>query len=268
MSATWFGALIPVRLASERLPSKVLLEICGRPVLWHLLDRVCASRHLAKCDVVVCTTQEPSDDRLVPAVEEYGCSVFRGSSDDIILRFREAMTTHGFDAVIQVDGDDPLSATEYMDLTMDTLLADPSLDIVTCEGLPLGVATKSFTRAAMEKVFQHYKTERNDTGFIYFFTKTGLCKQAVVRPLSPDHVLDEARLTLDYERDLEVFRRIFEALYRPGEPPFDLTAVVRFLRGDPEIMAINRVLDEGYWQRTREKAQLEYTDASGVVRKI
>src|SRR3989304_7528357 len=114
------GALIPIRFASERLPGKALKDICGRPVVHHLLDRVVASRHIAHPrHLVVCATTEATDDALVPAVDNYGCSVFRGAVDDIIRRFGEAMAAHGFDAVIQADGDDPLSATEYMDLTMD-----------------------------------------------------------------------------------------------------------------------------------------------------
>ncbi len=261
------GAIIPIRLASERLPGKALLPICGRPILWHLLDRVASSRFLAKEDVVVCTTEDPGDDPLVDAVKTYGAAVFRGSRDDLIKRFHDAIEEGCFEAVIQVDGDDPLCDTEYMDLTMEKLLADPSLDIVTCEGLPLGIASKSFTREAMRKVHRHYQTQRNDTGFIYFFTKTGLCRQAAVRPRGPEHVLDEARLTLDYREDLEVFTRIFEALYRPGEV-FGLAEVVRFLREHPEVMKINGSLDEEYWKRTREKAQLYYRDPQGTVQKI
>ncbi len=262
------GALIPIRLASERLPGKALMEICGKPVVCHLLDRVFASRHITdKQQVVVCTTREATDDPLVAAVESYGASVFRGSTDDIIKRFHDALRAFGFDAVIQVDGDDILTETRYMDLTMDKLLSDPSLDIVTCEGLPLGIASKSFTLKAMEKVYRHYQTDRNDTGFIYFFTKTGLCQQAVIKPVGPEHVLDEARLTLDYQEDFEVFRTIFEALYK-DRSVFDLGAVVQYLQANPEVMKINSTLDEEYWRRTQEKAQLFYSDGEGEIRKI
>ena len=40
------GALIPIRMASERLPGKALKLICDRPVCYHLLDRVVVSRHI------------------------------------------------------------------------------------------------------------------------------------------------------------------------------------------------------------------------------
>lgn len=262
------GALIPIRLASERLPSKALKDMCGRPVVHHLLDRVAASRHIADPrHVVVCTTTEASDDALVPTVEGYGCSVFRGSIDDIIKRFGDAMAANGFDAVIQADGDDPLSATEYMDLTMDRLLSDPSLDIVTANGLPLGTATKSFTRNAMNKVLASYKTERNDTGFIYFFTKSGLCKHVEIAPASPEHIHETARLTLDYDVDLEFFRRIFDALYRSGQI-FGLAELVRFLKAHPDLVEINRAVEEQYWKRTAEKVSLQFRTGDGALADI
>ena len=75
-------------------------------------------------------------------IEDYGCSVFRGSRDDIVLRFADAMRAYDFDCVIQVDGDDPLSATEYMDKTMDELIENSKIDIVTVSGLPIGCASK------------------------------------------------------------------------------------------------------------------------------
>lgn len=262
------GALIPIRLASERLPGKALMRICGRPVVWHLLDRVCASRHIStKEDVVVCTTGEPSDLPLVESVEQYGCSVFRGATDDIIKRFADALDHFGFDAVMQIDGDDPLTDTEYMDRTMDSLLADPSRGIVVSQGLPLGINSKSFTRAAMATVLSRYRSDKNDTGFIYYFTKTGLFKTGVVHPEAPDHILDTARLTLDYPEDFEVFSRIFEALYRPGEV-FGVDEFIPFLKAHPDVLEINSQLEEEYWQRTREQSTLKFETTTGTLETI
>jgi spore coat polysaccharide biosynthesis protein SpsF len=262
-----YGAIIPIRLTSERLPGKAIKEICGKPIVCHLLDRVFASKYIEKHNAVVCTTREKSDDRLVEIVKGYGASVFRGSTNDIIKRFYDAIKEYNFDTVIQVDGDDILCDTLYMDLTIDRLLSDPSLDIVTCERLPLGIASKSFTRQAMEKVYQHYQSENNDTGFIYFFTKTGLCKKDVVYPVKREHVLDEARLTLDYPKDMELFTKIFEALYKEGVL-FTLDNVVEFLRGNRSLMKINSDITEEYWQRTREKAKLQYKDIDNTVKSI
>jgi len=261
------GVLIPARMGSERLPGKALKVISGKPVVEHLLDRIASSKYIDKKNIIVCTTEDVSDDPLVATVEAYGAGIFRGSRDDIIRRFHDAMEFFGFGAVSQVDGDDPLCDAMYMDMTMEELLRDSSVDIVSTEGLPLGMNSKSFTWNAMKKVFKNYKTERNDTGFIDFFTSTGLCRQKKIGPLKPEHLLDHARLTLDYQEDLEVFEKIFEALYVKGEV-FNLDAILDFLRANPEVMAINSVVNQKYWKRHGEKSQLYYQDESGVIRKI
>src|SRR5262245_43465905 len=78
-----------------------------------------------------------------------------------------------------------------------------------------------------------------------------------------------ASLAREYgaEEDLEVFTRIFEALYQPGKV-FGLAEVVKYLRDHPEVMKLNSSLDEEYWRRTREKAQLFHSDARGEFQKI
>jgi spore coat polysaccharide biosynthesis protein SpsF len=266
------GALIPVRLRSERLPGKALRMLSGRPVIYHLLDRVAACRYIEDVrDVVVCTTQHASDDPLASAVEHYGASVFRGHPDDIIERFANAMEVHDFDAVVQADGDDPLSATEFMDVTMETLLqaqsTSPPAGIVTVSGVPLGCATKSFTREAMRTVLRSYRTNRNDTGFIYFFTRSGLVKHIDIECNQATLQHPHARLTLDYELDLKLFEAVFDALYQTGEL-FGLADTVTFLRNNPELAALNLSVEDEYWQRTADKVELTYVDDHGIERVI
>ena len=160
---------------------------------------------------MVCITTDQSDDPLVDIISDYGCSVFRGDTDDIIARFFAAMAEFQFDAVIQADGDDPLSATEYMDLTMEALLKNPDVDVVTVKGLPLGCATKSFRRRALEKVWSS-TLQKNDTGFIYYLTKTGLCNHLELKCSVIAHQHETARLTLDYQEDFELFVKIIESI--------------------------------------------------------
>jgi spore coat polysaccharide biosynthesis protein SpsF len=258
------GALIPIRLASERLPGKALMPIGGRAAVLHLLERCFASRHLQPDRVVVCTTNEPSDDRLVPVVESTGAKVFRGSRDDIIDRFHAAVEAHGFDAVIQVDGDDPFADTGYMDKCADLLLADDSLDIVSSTGLPLGLNTKALRARAIARVREHRVTEKNDHGFILFFTETGLCSTAVIRPVSSAHEHATARVTLDYEDDLRFFNALYEAIPATNRP-FGVEEIVAALKLRPSLVDINRHLNEEYWNRSRELLHLQYRSDGKVL---
>ena len=53
-------AVIQARMSSTRLPGKVMKGIAGRPILWHVVNRLKASRYLD--DIVVATTDHASDD--------------------------------------------------------------------------------------------------------------------------------------------------------------------------------------------------------------
>jgi spore coat polysaccharide biosynthesis protein SpsF len=260
------GALIPIRLASERLPGKALMPIGGRPAVQHLLERCFASRHLQPDRVVVCTTNDPSDDPLVPVVESTGAKVFRGSRDDIIDRFHAAVQANGFDAVIQVDGDDPFADTSYMDRCVDRLLGDDSLDVVSSAGLPLGLNSKAIRARAIARVREHRVTEKNDHGFILFFTATGLCSTAVIRPISSAHEHATARITLDYEDDLRFFNALYEAI-PPRNRPFGVEEIVSALKLTPSLVDINRHLNDEYWNRSRALLNLQYR-SDGKVRNV
>ena len=260
------GALVPVRLGSERLPGKALLPIQDRPVIVHLLERVFASRHLSPDRVVICTTREPSDDPLVEVVERTGARVFRGSRDNILERFAGAVEAFGFDAVLEADGDDPCVDPGYMDRCLDALLADESLGMVSVQGLPLGLSSNAIRADALKVVREHCLTEQNDTGFMYYFSRTGLCRHAVLSPVSETHRHDTARLTLDYPEDLEFLRALFRELSVPGRV-FGVEAIVELLRRRPDLLAINAGLNERFWERTRERAKLEYR-RDGVVCRI
>lgn len=251
------GAFVPVRLASQRMPGKALLPIAGKASILHLVDRLFSSKHLKPGDVILCTTTDSADDPLVKVAESVGARVFRGSRDNIIDRFHAAINEFGFDAVIQADGDDPCSDATYMDLCMDKLIADPELGIVVTEGVPLGLGSKAIRASAIRKIWGYHSTQVNDTGFIYYFTRSGLCKMASVKPTTPEHINTKARLTLDYPEDLAFFKALFGELYQ-DKTVFGIGDITSLLRRKPELIEINSKVDEEYWRRTHQLAQLEY----------
>lgn len=267
MRSPKIGALIPIRLASERLPNKAIKEICGKPIVCHLLDRAFACKYLEKKKVVVTTTREESDDKLVEVVEGYGASIFRGDTDDIIKRFYDAIREFEFDAVIEIDGDDICVDPVYMDYCLDNLLLDQNNDVTLVKGIPLGLAPKAISRLAFDKVIDRYQTRENDTGFMYFFTKTGLCRVIELPPISDKHIHKTARLTLDYPEDFAFFEALFNELYVENEI-FGVEEIIELLNEKPELVAINSSLDKEYWKRTMSKTILQYKDKKGNIRKI
>lgn len=252
------GALVPIRLGSSRLPKKALREIGGKPAVCHLLDRIFSMEELEPKSVIICTTHDPLDDELVGVVEKYGASCYRGDSDDLIKRLYNAMKQFDLDAAVQVDGDDIVAEPYYMSLTIKTLLLNPGVDCVSCGGLPIGAATKSFTRNAMENVFSKYLTKNNDTGFGSYFTETSICNHIILPPCCKKHVCDRVRLTLDYEEDLIFFSALFDE-FKNRSDIFHLEDIVELVATDPEIAEINWFLQDEYMKRFHSMKKVEYT---------
>lgn len=251
------GAVIPARTASERLPGKQLADLGGRPVIVRMIERLAASRHLTADRVVLCTTEDPSDDELAAVAAEAGASVFRGDRDDLIRRLADAVIESGFDIVVEADGDDPFIDIDYVDLAVDRLISDPEVDVVLPPDLPLGLAAKVLRGDAFRVVLDSYRTTRNDTGFMYYFTRSGLFEVVELGPIRATDVRPDIRLTLDYEEDLELLRTVFARLGGDSRR-FGVADVTSLFESSPELIAVNADLAEEYWCRTQRLVALEF----------
>jgi spore coat polysaccharide biosynthesis protein SpsF len=259
------GGIVHSRMTSQRHPGKPLEPIEGRAALLHIVDRMAACDYLELEDIVVCTTVDERDNPLADAMAAEGINVFRGSRLDVLDRLYSATAEFGFDAVVQVDGDDVCADTLYMNRAMELLLDDESLDLVVVKGLPLGLATKAIRFRAFQRVHDVYVPGDNSTGASYFLTRSGLCKVGEIQA-SPDHRHDRARITLDEAEDLAFFRAVFEQLYVPGEV-FGVDDLLELLDEQPELIEINAALNDHYFDRHDEHARrerLRYRTPAGI----
>lgn len=260
------GAVIPARSTSERLPGKQLADLGGRPVIVRMIERLACSAHLDLERVVLCTTLDPSDDELTEVALGAGASVFRGDTDDLIKRLGGAVAEHELDIVVEADGDDPFIDIEYVDLAIDRLLTDPAAEVVLPPDLPLGLAAKVLRGAAFQTVMESYRSTRNDTGFMYFFTRSGLFSVVSLPPIRPSDIRPEIRLTLDYPEDLELMRAVVAEL-DGSAGPFGVRQITDLLDRRPELAALNRDVSEKYWARTDELLDLAF-ERDGQIHRI
>ena len=72
--------VLQARTSSTRLPGKVLLPVCGMPIV------VLAAKRAARdgLDVVVATSNDPSDDNLAATIQQHGLKCLRGALDDVL----------------------------------------------------------------------------------------------------------------------------------------------------------------------------------------
>ena len=79
-----------------------------------MLDRVKLAKRVDQ--IVVCTSTNPQDDRLVDLAVAEGVDYFRGDEDDVVDRLTKAATAFDLDFVLSITADCPFSDPGYADL--------------------------------------------------------------------------------------------------------------------------------------------------------
>src|SRR5271163_2931910 len=100
-------------MGSSRFPGKVLEDLCGRPMLWHVVNRVSKARNLDK--VVIATSDGRVDDPIAQFCEREGIGCFRGSEQDVLDRFYGAAKANAADVVVRITADCPLIDPSVID---------------------------------------------------------------------------------------------------------------------------------------------------------
>lgn len=124
-----FHVVIPARLASTRLPGKVLREIAGRPMVEHVCRAASAS---AAASVIVATDSA----EIAASVERAGAQVVMTRADHSCGSDRIAEVVAGAqwsaDAiVVNVQADEPMMPPALIDQVAQALIDDPGAAMAT-----------------------------------------------------------------------------------------------------------------------------------------
>ena len=122
-------AVIPARLESTRFPKKALALLQGRPILEHVWERVRRSQAVER--VVVAT----DSDEIAATVERFGGEVARtraphATGSDRVAEVASRLGA-GFDAVLNVQGDQPRLEPEAVRQAVRSLVLDPHTAVAT-----------------------------------------------------------------------------------------------------------------------------------------
>ena len=247
--------VVQARMASTRLPGKVLAPIMGKPMVRRILDRMLLSRSLDR--VVIATTTERSDDELVGFAEREGIEYHRGSVDDIAERLLGAAERFEADVLARIWGDCPFIDPLVIDEAVNKLLAE-DLDYVsnTVPGertFPRGLDVEVYRRRTLESM-----RDGTRDGFYREFPLEYITQQPdrfrwdVIRN---DRDLSHIQLTVDYPQDLELARTIYSALHG-FNGAFSYREAVAFMQSHPEMLSASSRLPRNVdYLRRRKKHQ-------------
>jgi len=203
--ATRPGIILQARLASVRLPAKVLAPVGGRTILHRCITRLMSS---GVGPVVLATTEAPADDVLALLASRLGACVFRGDTDVVLARMCGAAEAYDIDPIVRATADNP-AVDPAAPARLIEALRTSGADYAREDGLPIGAGVEAITAAAL-RASACLATSSYDREHVTTFIRANASPQRL-RLLSPPAALRQPslRLTVDTADDLAWIRELF-----------------------------------------------------------
>lgn len=209
-------AVLQARTNSSRLPGKVLLPIRGTPLA------VLAAKRAANTgrQVIVATSLEWSDDGLASLIQSHGLRCYRGSLENTLDRFVNAL--YGYDdetIVFRLTADNVFPDGLLLD-ELEAEFLKKGLDYLCCNGEPSGLPygmSVEVTRLAHLREAANSDVDTHDQEHVtpYVIRKFGRTYFEKYRHLRKGHY----RCTIDCLDDYLSIQQVFADVLAPIEEP-------------------------------------------------
>lgn len=232
-------AMIQARCGSTRLPNKVLKDLCGKPALQRMIERVQRSEFVD--EVMVVTSIEKNNLPILKLCSELGVRVGIGSEDDVLDRFYQTAKLLHPEYVIRLTADCPCFDAELLDLAIKGMDADADYRAMTSESFADGLDLEIMKFSALERAWHEAK---------HSFEREHVTQYIVRHPElftlqdfeSPVGYFGNHRWTVDEPEDFEVVEHIYSHfLGSEKEDRFRYTDVIKYLDDHPEIKKLNEM---------------------------
>ena len=248
------AAIIQARMGSTRLPGKVLMNLAGKPVLWHIITRLQRANRLNS--ISVATTIDNEDNLIEEACRMWNITVYRGSRDDVLSRYYECAKHIGLqggrnDYIVRITADCPFVDPAIVDILIEHAVHGnydyvSNIDPPT---FPDGLDVEVFRFKVLESAVKEARINSEREHVTPFIRNN---KSFLKYNLASNLDLSNIRLTLDTCEDYKLITTIYDALYNEGEI-ISLNEVRKLLDSRSDILAINAQYkrNEGYEKSIR-----------------
>lgn len=238
-------AIIQARSGSTRLPEKVLLKVMGKTILEYVLERVKRAKNIE--GIIVATTLNKEDVRIVDLVESLRIKTYRGSSEDVLDRYYQTAKLFGIKHIVRITADCPLIDPQIIDNAIE-LYFESKADYCSNtleETFPDGEDVEVFSFNALRSAWKNAKLVSEREHVTPYIKKNPSMFKLVNLKNNTD--LSAKRWTVDTEGDFRFIKAVLEALY-PIKPDFNSEDILEFLKNNPHLEKINKgiVRNEGY----------------------
>lgn len=231
------NAIIQARRGSTRFPGKVFADIDGRPLLWHVVNRL---RYVDSIDdIVVATTTNALDDDIETWCRDEGVKCFRGNEEDVLDRYYHASCAYPSDVIVRITADDPFKEPGVIEKVIRKLM-DEGHDLVTNNfpvSFPEGLDCEAFTIKVlklMEESTDDPFEREHVTQYVYHNPD-----KFSIGNVANDRDLSSYRWTIDNKEDYEMVKAVYACRQSGSNGILLMDEILRILDANPQISKIN-----------------------------
>jgi spore coat polysaccharide biosynthesis protein SpsF (cytidylyltransferase family) len=233
-------AAVQARMGSSRLPGKILQDIVGKPMLWHIVNRLKACRLVDR--VVIATSETAANDPVREFAAAHGFECFSGGESNVVDRLYRVCRQYGAEALVRVTGDCPFVDPEIVDQLIEMYLQSHGDVDYVCNVLPAtfphGLDAEVYPLPTLETLWRecanHPFWQDWFAGWLLDHTDLFRIKNLRYR----EDLSHRYRWTVDYPEDIEFARQVYGRLYRDGQV-FHMRDVLDLLEREPGLNEMN-----------------------------
>lgn len=228
------GIIVQARMSSSRFPGKSLKEIGGEPLIHYVVNRL----ELLGLPVIICTSDQSSDDPLVEYLKSSNTLYYRGDLENVLDRYIRTAEEFDIERIIRVTGDNPLVDIDLLSESLPLFNSFDYVDGIYSGGLIKGIGFEFVLLSELKKI---PAASRSHLEHVTSWLRENLRESERRVQLIPDKhqkYRNDIILTCDYPEDLELLENIFK--YFNYRSDLKTREIVNYLDEFPVLKEINR----------------------------
>ncbi len=226
------GIIVMARMQSTRLPGKALKKI-GKYFSLELCLLNC--KKVKKIDKLVLATTNLKKDKLLIKKFKKKFSIFSGDSKNVLKRLLDICKKYDFKDIVRVTGDCPFISPDIIRILIKNHKKGKP-DMTMAKRGAVGTHCEVFKVDALKEIYRKANSMSYSEYLPYYFFQNK--KRFNIKKVNlPPTLIRNYRITLDYEKDLNMFNAMIKKSDKRAE---DLTTydIFRILDQNPKIVKI------------------------------
>ena len=234
-----YSIIIQARTGSKRFPSKILHKIDHRTVIEYLIDNI--AQKFKKKNIIIATTKNKKDNKLVKLVKKLKINYFRGSEKNVLNRYINCGEKFNVKNIIHITSDCPLVDTNLI-YKMIKIFNKKKIDYLTNtyppkkSRFPDGTDIEIYKYKSLVKLNRLTQKDEDKEHVTNFFWKNPKIFKTMT--INNKKNLSMYKYSLDYKNELLLIKKILKKI-KLKNLDLNYQNIVKIIKNDNSINNIS-----------------------------